>query len=174
MLGARRATRSSKRCRTCQPKPAEMERDPCVQSRSRSGCRAVKRQRSTPRPASPARPAREPRAVLAARHRQRLRRRDGRHGAQHPSADRRAGISPRGRYSGAVVHRRLRRHQGAHELLRRPALRSFRAQARAGRRLARRRRRCRFCSMWAPTWNWVLVGERLARRSARGSPGRRR
>ena len=84
------------------------------------------------------RPAREPGAVLAARRRQRVRRRDGRHGAHHPAADRRAGLPPRGEDRGALVHRRLRRHQGADELPRGTPLRSLRPQARARRRLARR------------------------------------
>ena len=55
-------------------------------------------------------------AVHAARRRQRVRRRDGRHGAQHPAGDRRAGVSAGRAHGDAVVHRGLRRREGAHEL----------------------------------------------------------
>ncbi len=56
----------------------------------------------------------------------------------HPAGHRRAGLPPRRADGGPLLHRRLRRHQGAHQLLRRAALGLRRPQARARRRLARR------------------------------------
>ena len=62
---------------------------------------------------------------------------------------------------GALVHRRLRRHQGAHELPRRAPLRSLRPQARAGRAAGSSPLPVPFLLMWAPSWNWVLVANVL-------------
>jgi hypothetical protein len=66
-------------------------------------------------------------------------------------------------HGGAVVHRRVRRHQGADELPRGALVRSLRAQARARRRLARRRP-VPFLLMWAPSWAWILFANAAARR----------
>ena len=115
------------------------------------------RSRSAGRPSWP---SRERRAVLSARRRQRLRWRDGRHGAQHSARYRRAGISSRREDRDAVLHRGLWRHEGAHQLSRRPFRRSLGSQADPRRRLARRRTGA-VPPMWAPTWSWVLAANAL-------------
>ena len=145
---------------TCPPSPRRWSAS-CDSTRGSQTSRG----RDHERP-DPARPSREPRAILAARRRQRVRRCDGRHGAQHPAGDRRARLSPRGARGRTLVHRRLRRHEGADQLPRRSALRSFRPQARARRRLARR------CAgaVSAHVGAELVVGA-LRERAARREPG---
>ena len=74
---------------------------------------------------------------------------------------------------GALVHRRVRRHEGAHELPRRTALGPLRAQARARRRLARRRAGAVPADVGADAGPGCSSPTRCSA-SARGSPGRRR
>jgi rhodanese-related sulfurtransferase len=80
--------------------------------------------------------------------------------------DRRAGVPPRGEDRGAVVHRGVRRDQGAHELPRRALVRSLRSQARARRRLARRGAGAVPADVGAE----LVVGA-LRQRAARREPG---
>ena len=94
--------------------------------------------------AGPAGAAREPRAVLAAGRRQRVRRRDGRAGALDAAAGRPRGLRPRLERGGAVVHRRVRAREGAAPTSPAGAARErARAPAAADRRLGDRAARCR-------------------------------
>ena len=89
--------------------------------------------------------AREPRPVLAARRRQRARRRDDRPGTHGPAAARRPRVRPHRVHRHAHVHRRVRHREGRDELLRRHPLRPLRPQTRPRRRLAHRRSPSRCC-----------------------------
>ena len=84
------------------------------------------------------RAAREPGAVRAARRRQRAGRRDDRPGTHRPAAARRARVRAHRVHRRAHVHRRVRRGEGGHQLLRRHPLGPLRPQAGPGRRLAHR------------------------------------
>ena len=83
--------------------------------------------------------AREPRSVRAARRRECLCRRHGRPGAQHPAGHGGAGVPARRAHSRALVHRGVRRGEGAHQLQRRPTVGPSGPQARARGRMAGRR-----------------------------------
>ena len=85
----------------------------------------------------PARPAREPPAVLAPRRGQRLRRGDGRARALDSAADRRGRVRPHVQRRGALVHRRLRARQVADESRRGRRRRAARPPAAVDLRLAR-------------------------------------
>ena len=122
--GSTPRTRSSRRCsRTSRPRPSSRPRSsPPTAPAGRSPTSREPRR-------GPARAAREPRAVLAAGRRQRVRRRDGRPRALDAAADRPRGLRARVERRGALVHRRLRARQVAHQPRRR---RAGRARSAAG------------------------------------------
>ena len=139
---------------------------------SRSGARPDSRskrsaqERATRRRASAS--ARTWRPVHAARRRQRLRRRDGRPRARasSPRSRSRSSTSPR-RSRDAVVHRRVRRRQGAHQLPRRPTLRPRSDASGCSSPAGSSPCPVPFLLMWAPT---LGVGGRR-QRAARRQPG---
>jgi hypothetical protein len=143
------ATPSSTRSATCRPKPAD---DGCRSCDSTGAAR-------DDRAAAP-RPAREPRAVHAAGRRQRLRRRDDRHGAQHPAGDRRAGVPPRARTAVLSFIVVFGVDQGADQLPRGPLSDRFGRKHDPRRRLAGRRAGAVPADVGAE-WNWVLVANVL-------------
>ena len=106
------------------------------------------------------RPSREPRAVHAPCRGQRLRGRHGGDGAQHSARHRGEGISPRSPRGDLVLHRRLRRHQGAHQLSGRQALRRLWPQDRPRCRLAHRSPRS-FPSHVGPVMEVGAAGQRV-------------
>ena len=145
------------------PKPAEMERDSPRSTAARRTSGRVSSSVALIATRGAARPSREPRAVLAAGPRQRVRRRDGRHGAHHPAADRRAGLS-----SGRADRPCSRSSSSSGSP--RP-LTNYLAGAS---RTASDASTCSsagwlvavpvpFLLMWAPTWTWVLVANALPR-----------
>ena len=121
------SSRHSPMCRQNRPRWSVSSRS--TEDTRRQG-RAREQGGGSQRPSGgPSGPPRERRAVHAARDRQRVRGRHGRHGAQHPPGHRRAGLSSRRAHGGVVVHRRLWRDQGAHQLRRGPTGRPGRAEA---------------------------------------------
>ena len=91
------------------------------------------------RGAGAARAAGEPGAVQPARRGQRAGRRDDRPGTHRPAAARRARVRAHRVHRRAHLHRRVRRGEGGHQLLRRHPVGPLRPQARARRRLDHRR-----------------------------------
>ena len=116
--------------------------------------------RDTPPHDPSSRAAREPRPVLAARRRQRARRRDDRPGTHRPAAARRRRVRPHRVHRHAHVHRRVRRGQGATNFF-------------AGTLSDRVGRKPVLVAgwliglpvplllIWAPTWGWIVFANVL-------------